>query len=65
MAPLAGPVANVLIAQKAATLAKIDIALAQQHQDATRQAGAAVNTLLEQVVVAQQQIYEGRLDVRV
>ena len=62
--PLSGPVADVLHAQKAVTLQKIDVAVARQAQDATRQAGEAVNSLLEQVVLAQKQISQGRLDVR-
>ena len=65
MAPLSGPVADVLIAQKATMLQKIDVALARQSQDAARQAGEAVNSLLEQVVLAQKQISQGRLDVQV
>lgn len=65
MAPIGGPVAETLIAEKANVQAKIDVAVARQQLDVTRESGAAVNSLLEQVIVAQKQISQGRLDVRV
>lgn len=65
MSPISGPVADVLNARQADTNQKIDIALIRKQMDVSKQTGDAINSLLEQNLVAAKQISQGRLDVRV
>lgn len=48
-----------------ATQQKIDVALARKSLDVQQQTGDAINELLQQAAILQQQLAEGRIDVRV
>ena len=65
MSPISGPVADVLIAKKAAVSQQIDVAVAGKRIEQTEKSGHAMVSLIENAVLIQQQLAEGRLDVRV
>ena len=59
------PVAAVLQARQAATSNEIGVAIARKHLDTQKQAGEAINQILEATVTTAKQISAGHLDVRV
>ena len=65
MSAIPAPVQQVLAARQDATASKINMQLLGKQLDVQKQIGDSINQLLEQTVVAQKQIANGRLDVRV
>ncbi len=57
-------VSQLLQARTDATRQEIDIALIAKNLDAQKQAGDAVNALLQQAANMQQQLNDGHIDVR-
>lgn len=64
MSSISPAVNQVLQAQSEATSQKIDMALLKKNLDAQKQAGDAVNSLLQQAVQMQKQLASGHIDVK-
>lgn len=65
MSAIPAPVQQVLNARQQATALKINTAVLGKQLNAQKQIGDAINQMLEQNVVAQKQLANGRLDVQV
>lgn len=65
MSSIPSVVQQSLNVQQQATQQKIDVALARKALDVQQQTGDAINQLLQQSAILQQQLAEGRIDVRV
>ena len=65
MSAIPAPVQQVLNARQHASTSKINMEVLGKQLDSQKQVGDAINQLLEQTVVAQKQISNGYLDVKV
>lgn len=65
MSAIPAPVQQVLAARQNATASKINMEVLGKQLDSQKQIGDSINQMLEQTVIAQKQIANGHLDVRV
>jgi len=65
MSSIPSVVQHALNVKQQATQQQIDVALARKTLDVQQQTGDAINALLQQSAILQQQLSEGRIDVRV
>ncbi|MEM1227188.1 MAG: hypothetical protein AAGJ40_15925 [Planctomycetota bacterium] len=65
MTEISAAIQPVLQAKYDSTRSQIDLALLGQTLDAQRQTGDAINQLIRDVVVLQEQISKGHIDIRV
>jgi predicted XRE-type DNA-binding protein len=65
MSSIPSVVQQALEVRHQATQQQIDMALARKTLDVQQQTGEAINSLLQQAAILQQQLAEGRIDVRV
>jgi hypothetical protein len=64
MSSIPPAVSAALNVQQQATASKINVAVMAKQLDAQRQAGDAINQILDSTVQASKQIAEGHLDVK-
>ena len=65
MSSIPAPVQQALQARKDATRQQVTTAVVRKSLDAQKQAGDAINALLEQTLKVQRQIADGHIDFKV